>query len=93
MDELKDLVERYSNDGIRKMEDMMIAAEKLFDNIRYAERKIKLRSESQQMWINGFDQRNPKYDHDIEISQMAKKRLKYSFESLLMEMYQSTKKM
>tara|TARA_R110000772_G_scaffold51709_5_gene118595 strand:+ start:747 stop:1028 length:282 start_codon:yes stop_codon:yes gene_type:complete len=93
MDEFKNVVQKYSNDDIRMMENLMEAAEKLLDNIRYSERKINLKLESQDMWIEGFGERNPRYDHEIEISEMAKNRLKRSFESLLMEMYQSTKKM
>ena len=90
---LKELINKYSNEEIQAMENLMEAAEKLLDNIRASERRIRLRQESQDSWIEMFGDRNPKYDHDIEISQMAKKRLKYSFERLLMEMYQNTKRM
>lgn len=93
MENLKAFVNQYSNEEIMAMENLMEAAEKILENIRYAERKINLKEETQIMWREGFGERNPKYDHDIEITKMAKNRLKRSFESILMEMYQSTKRM
>lgn len=88
---LNELVQRYSNENIRTQENLQEAAEKLLDCIKYAERKINLKEESQEYWIQMFDVRNDRYDHDIEITQRAKKRLKRSYESLLMEMYQNVK--
>jgi len=90
---LKALMNRYVNEEIQAMENLLAAAEKLLENIRYSERKINLKKESQENWRLAFGEINAKYDHDIEISEMAKNRLKRSFESLLMEMYQSTKRM
>lgn len=91
MEELKNMIEAYSNESIREMENLHQAAEKLLENIRWAEMKINRRIESQQYWIQMFGKRNPKYDHEKEISEMAKKRLIRSYQSVLQEMINHSK--
>lgn len=73
------------------MENLHEAAEKLIDTIKSAERRIKLKKETIQQMMGHFPELTEKYERENQDTMQAKKRLKYSLEKILMEMYQHTK--
>lgn len=86
MKDLKAFVDQYKNKETMVMVDYQSKSKQLLDLIEECDMKINLKKESQCAWMDNFEYRNLAYDHQIDITKRAKKRLLKSYQIILKQM-------
>lgn len=91
MEKLTEFVNQYKSQEVKDILKLHEAAGNILDLISQADMKIHLKIESQAYWVKMFDIQNPKYNHEKEIAEMAKKRLMKSYTGILNEIILKTR--